>query len=198
MNQLPFMTAIVLGSLHAFEADHMAAVTSFAVQKPQPRAAMRFGLQWALGHGGAILIAGVLLLLLGMRIPEAATGTMERLVGLALVALGAWTAWIAHRAHLRAHAHPHSTPAAIGLMHGLAGAAPAVALVPLAVVDSAAAGIVYLLLFAIGTALSMSAYALAAGYLAGRANRFGERAGRFVGQFTGVGTIAIGIFWLIR
>ena len=198
MSELPFLTAIILGALHAFEADHMAAVTSFVVREPRPREAVRFGAQWALGHGGAILIAGALLMFLGLQIPESATGTMERLVGLALVALGAWTAWIAHRAHLRAHAHPHGAPVAIGLVHGLAGAAPAVALVPLAVIDSAAAGIGYLLLFTLGTALSMSAYAVTAGLMAARANGFGERAGRLIGQFTGVGTIAIGIFWLIR
>jgi cytochrome c biogenesis protein CcdA len=197
MIELPFLTAIILGSLHAFEADHVAAVTAFAVQKPRPREAVQFGMEWALGHGGAILIAGAPLIFLGLRIPESANGTMERLVGLSLVALGAWTAWIAQRAHRRAHTDPRGAPVTIGLVHGLAGAAPAVALVPLAAMDSAAAGMGYLGLFAIGTAISMAAYACAAGYLAERANGFGERAGRFVAQFTGVGTIAIGLFWLI-
>lgn len=195
--ELPFVTALLLGSLHAFEADHMAAVTSFAVQRPQPRAALRFGLQWALGHGGAILLAGVCLIGLGLAIPAEATGIMERLVGVALVLLGIWTAWVAHRAHVRAHRHTYG-PAAIGLVHGLAGAAPAVALVPLAVIDSAIGGVSYLLLFAAGTALSMAAYSVAAGFFAARANGFGERAGRLITQFTGVGTIAIGVFWLIR
>lgn len=205
MTELPLLTAVVLGSLHAFEADHMAAVTSFVVREPRPRAAMRFGFQWALGHGGAILLAGAFLIVLGLAIPENATGIMERLVGVALVGLGAWTAWIAHRAHIRAHAHPHPhesarthAPTAIGLMHGLAGAAPAVALVPLAVIDSAVAGLGYLLFFAIGTAISMAAYAVAAGYFAGRASGFSERVGRGIGQLTGLTTIAIGIFWLIR
>ena len=203
MTQLPFLTAVILGSLHAFEADHMAAVTSFVVRKPRPRDAMRFGLQWALGHGGAILIAGAFLIFVGLAIPENATGIMERLVGVALVILGASTAWMAHRAHVRAHTHPdeHShnrAPTAIGLMHGLAGAAPAVALVPLAVIDSAVSGLAYLLLFGIGTAVSMAAYAAAAGYFAGRASGISERVGRGIGQLTGLTTIAIGIFWLIR
>ena len=189
----------------------MAAVTSFVVRRPRPRDAMRFGFQWALGHGGAILIAGAFLIFLGLTIPEHATGVMERLVGVALVALGAWTAWIAHRAHVRAHAHPHpdktdhrtdrdlnTAPTAIGLMHGLAGAAPAVALVPLAVIDSAAGGLGYLLLFALGTAVSMSAYAMVAGVLAARASGISDRVGRGIGQLTGLTTIAIGVFWLIR
>jgi len=214
--ELPYLTALVLGSLHAFEADHLAAVTSFAVQKPQPRAAMGFGFRWALGHGTAILLAGAAIMFVGLRIPESATGLLERSVGLALIALGAWTVAATRRlhahehrhddvthvhfhSHLTARSHDHShTPTLMGLIHGLAGAAPAVALVPLALFDSALGGLSYLLIFAAGTAASMSAYAMFAGFLAGRATRFAERVGRAVGQFTGVGTIAIGIIWLIR
>lgn len=214
--QLPYVTALILGSLHAFEADHLAAVTSFAVQKPQPRAAMGFGFRWALGHGTSILLAGALLIFIGLKIPESATGMMERLVGFALIALGGWTVWATRRLHAHEHVHDgdrhvhlhshitrktheHShAPTLIGLLHGLAGAAPAVALVPLALFDSAAGGLSYLLLFAAGTAASMSAYAMFAGFLAGRATRFAEWVGRAVGQFTGIGTIAIGLIWLIR
>ena len=214
--ELPYLTALILGSLHAFEADHLAAVTSFAVQKPQPRAAMRFGVRWAMGHGTAILLAGAALIFLGLKIPPAATGVMERSVGFALIALGAWTVFATRRlhahehqhagqthvhlhSHLAAKSHDHThTPTLMGLLHGLAGAAPAVALVPLALFDSAMSGLSYLLVFAAGTAASMCAYAMFAGFLAGRATRFAEWVGRAVGQFTGVGTIVIGIIWLIR
>jgi len=214
--QLPYLTALVLGSLHAFEADHLAAVTSFAVQKPQPRAAMRFGFQWALGHGTSILIAGALLIFIGVRIPAGAADTADRLVGLALMALGAWTVFATRRLHAHEHVHdgqPHvhfhshltskshqhsHGPTMMGVMHGLAGAAPAVALVPLAMFDTPAGGLTYLLIFAAGTAASMSLYAMFAGYLAGRATRIAEWIGRAVGQLTGVGTIIIGFVWLIR
>lgn len=214
--ELPYVTALILGSLHAFEADHLAAVTSFAVQKPQPRAAVRFGFQWALGHGTAILAAGMVLVFLGLRIPPAAAGALDRVVGVALIGLGIWTVWATRRLHahehvhdgaVHVHLHSHITdqghdhghaPTLMGLVHGLAGAAPAVALVPLAMFDSAWGGLSYLLIFAAGTAASMSVYAMCAGFLAGRATRFAEWVGRAVGQFTGLGTIAIGIIWLIR
>jgi ABC-type nickel/cobalt efflux system permease component RcnA len=214
--QLPLVTALVLGSLHAFEADHLAAVTSFAVQKPSPQQSVGFGFRWAVGHGTSILIAGLFLIFLGLKIPESATAVMERLVGLVLIGLGIWTMVAtramhahdhmhegAHHVHLHSHlldgGHDHRhAPTIVGLMHGLAGAAPAVALVPLALFDSAFGGISYLLLFAIGTAVSMSVYALFAGYVAGRATRLAEKFGRAVGQLTGVSTIIIGIVWLIR
>lgn len=214
--ELPYVSALVLGSLHAFEADHLAAVTSFAVQKPQSRAAMGFGMRWAFGHGASILLVGAALIFLGFRIPTGGTGVMERSVGLALVALGAWTVYTTRRlhahehrhdgqlhihlhSHLTAKSHDHKhTPTLMGLLHGLAGAAPAVALVPLALFDSALTGLTYLLLFAAGTAASMCVYAMFAGFLAGRATRFAEWVGRAVGQFTGIGTIVIGFIWLIR
>jgi nickel/cobalt transporter (NicO) family protein len=214
--ELPFFTAILLGSLHAFEADHVAAVTSFAVQKPTARQSVGFGFRWAVGHGAAILAAGLLIIFIGLRIPEHASAVLERGVGVVLIALGIWTmvatrAMHAHEhvhhgskhvhlhSHLldRSHDHKHA-PTLVGLLHGLAGAAPAVALVPLAMFDSALRGISYLLLFAAGTAVSMSVYALFAGYVAGRATRVAEWLGRGVGQLTGLSTIVIGIIWLVR
>ena len=213
---LPLLTALMLGSLHAFEADHIAAVTSFAVQKPSPQQSVGFGFRWAVGHGSSILIAGLFLIFLGLKIPEHATAVMERLVGLVLIALGAWTMMATRAMHAHEHTHhgsPHlhlhshllsgghdhkHAPTLVGLMHGLAGAAPAVALVPLAMFDTAFGGITYLLLFAIGTAVSMTVYALFAGYVAHRATRVAERFGRAVGQLTGLSTIIIGIVWLIR
>jgi ABC-type nickel/cobalt efflux system permease component RcnA len=214
--QLPLVTALLLGSLHAFEADHLAAVTSFAVQKPSPRQSVGFGFRWALGHGTSILVAGLFLIFLGLRIPETATAVMERTVGVVLIGLGVWTMAATraihaheHMHHGSRHLHLHShllgdghdhkhAPTLVGLMHGLAGAAPAVALVPLAMFDTAFGGISYLLLFAIGTAVSMSVYALFAGYVAGRATRVAEKFGRAIGQLTGLSTIIIGIVWLIR
>lgn len=193
--ELTYFTAFALGAMHALEADHMAAVTAFAVQKPEPRAAARFGLQWAAGHGTSILLAGMLLIFIGIRIPESATGMLERGVGLMLIMLGVWTAFAVRRVHRRAHQH---APTLVGLVHGLAGAAAAVALVPLAVFDSAFNGLAYLILFGIGTALSMSAYALFAGFMATRANDFAEPFGRAISTLAGVGTIAIGVAWLIR
>lgn len=214
--ELPYVTALVLGSVHAFEPDHLAAVTSFAVRKPEPRAAMRFGFQWALGHGTSILLAGALLIFVGVRIPLSAADMMDRVVGAALMALGVWTVYATRlmhvhehvhdgrphvhvHSHLRSSAHEHShAPALMGLLHGLAGAAPAVALVPLAMFDTAAAGLMYLLTFAFGTALSMSLYAMFAGFVAGRATSMSVKAGRVIARASGAATIVVGMIWLLR
>lgn len=239
---LPYWTALVLGSVHALEADHMAAVTSFAVRRPAPRDAIRFGIQWAIGHGAVVIAAGAVLLFIGLSIPDAATAWLEKIVGGVLILLGGSTMLHAARLHAHGtagHAHLHShklpqphghshaedvepvhshavhshsarsphapgrrswsqAPTAIGALHGLAGAAPAVALLQVATMNSVAGGMLYLTIFAVGTAIGMAAYAAITGFVAGRAALASERAARVVGLVGGLATIAIGFFWILR
>ncbi|MGH7467070.1 MAG: sulfite exporter TauE/SafE family protein [Longimicrobiales bacterium] len=213
---LPYTMALLLGSMHALEADHMAAVAAFAVRRPAPRAALRFGVRWALGHGASVTVVGLLLLMVGTALPEPAAAWMDRVVGLVLIALGAWTAW--HAAHLHAHSHSHHgashvhlhshafranhqhehTATMVGVLHGLAGAAPALAVLQIARLDSVVQGIAYLAMFAVGTALGMAVYAVITGYFMDRVATASERWARWLGKLTGLGTIAIGLFWLLR
>jgi cytochrome c biogenesis protein CcdA len=213
---LPYTMALLLGSMHALEADHMAAVTAFAVRTPAPSAALRFGVRWALGHGAAVIVVGLLLMWIGLVLPDAASPWLDRVIGLVLIGLGAWTAW--HAAHLHAHPHQHAgaihthmhshafrsdhkhehTATMIGALHGLAGAAPALALLQIARQESLVAGMAYLVLFATGTALGMALYAVATGYFMGRLALASQRWARWLGRLTGLGTIAIGVFWLLH
>ena len=213
---LPYTTALLLGSLHALEADHMAAVTAFAVRRPAPLAAAGFGIRWAFGHGASVVLAGLLIVLIGFAIPESAASWLDQLVGLVLIGLGIWTAW--HAAHLHAHLHQHGAEAhvhlhshafsrghdhkhaatLIGALHGLAGAAPAIALLEVTRQASLLQGMAYMVVFAVGTAIGMALYALITGFLMGRAALASERWARVLGKLTGLSTIAIGIYWLIR
>ncbi|HEX2168380.1 MAG TPA: sulfite exporter TauE/SafE family protein [Longimicrobiales bacterium] len=212
-----YATALVLGTAHALEADHMAAVTSFAVRRPGLRASVRFGVRWSIGHGGAIILIGTGILLLGIQLPEAAGHWLERLVGIMMIGLGAWTVRGARALHAHAHAHDsgvvhahlHShavhddhdhrhAATAVGLLHGLAGSGSAVALIPLVGLESPASGIFYLILFAIGTVAGMAVYGLLAGLVLGRAADGSVRLARLLARATGVFTIVIGFVWLLR
>lgn len=233
---LPLGTALALGLLHTFEPDHLAAVSSFVVRRPAPRAAMGYGFRWALGHGGVILLAGFILVLLRLQLPPHANHWLERVVGLSLVALGGWVLLTARAIHAHEHAHAdgtvhthvHAHPRApapcppdvrafsaakvghprrhdhghaatlMGAVHGLAGTAPAVALLPLVGMDSPGLAVAYLATFGVGTAGAMGLYALFAGLIAGRAARRSEALARGLARFAGVGTVAVGVFWLIR
>ncbi len=214
---LPLSTAFLLGTLHAFEADHMAAVGSFAVHRPRAVEAMVFGVRWAAGHGAVLVVIGTLVAAAELRLPGGAGQGLERLVGVSLVALGAWTALGARALHAHAHTHAdgmthvhlHShlvrgdhrhghAATAIGALHGLAGTAPAVALVPIVGIDSPVFAAGYLLTFAGGTALGMALYALLAGWVAGRAAVRSQRVARAVAFATGAATCGIGVFWMVR
>lgn len=214
---ITYATALVLGTVHALEADHMAAVTSFAVRRPGVRESVRFGIRWSVGHGGAIILIGTAILLLGIHLPASAGHWLERLVGVVMVGLGAWTLRGARELHAHAHvhdqgvvhAHLHShvvhddhdhghAVTAVGLLHGLAGSGSAVALIPLVGFESPAGGIFYLVLFSVGTIGGMAVYGLLAGLVLGRAAENSVRLARLLARVTGVFTMVVGFIWLIR
>lgn len=214
---LSYATALVLGGLHALEADHMAAVTSFAVRRPGLREAVRFSVRWSVGHGGAVVLIGTGLILLGVHMPGGAADWLERLVGAVMVGLGAWTFRGARELHAhthshgdgRSHAHLHShaivddhdhghAVTAVGLLHGLAGSGAAVALIPLVAFDSPISGFFFLVLFAIGTIGGMAMYGLLAGFVVGRTAGRSVGLARLLARVTGTITILIGLVWLLR
>lgn len=223
MEVTPFLlSALLLGALHTFEADHLAAVGAFVVRRPAPAAALAYGLRWAAGHGGVVLLAGSALLLLGVQVPEGAGTWLERLVGASLVGLGVWVAATASRLHAHPHRHADGTehshlhvhpplPAtaaakrpdhrhastAMGALHGLAGTAPVVALLPLAQGRSPLLGALFLLAFAVGTALAMGLYALFAGVIVGRAAERSQGLARSLSFGAGTTTALIGVWWLL-
>lgn len=213
---LMYSTALLLGSLHALEADHMAAVTAFVVRRPGLRAAVRFGVRWSVGHGGAIILVGAVLILLGVRLPEAATSLLERMVGIVMIGLGIWTFRGASAIHAhehehdgRSHAHLHSHALAgdhdhghavtgVGLLHGLAGSGAAVALIPVIGFDAPGLAILYLVVFAVGTIAAMAVYGLLAGLVVGRAAEGSIRLARTLARVTGAFTVLVGVVWLVH
>ncbi len=218
MDLLPiYVGALVLGAAHAIEPDHVAAVTTFVVRKPRPLQAAGFGARWALGHGAAIFVVGVLLLIAGRAIPDTWTALLDRVVGVAMIGLGTWTVAGARALHAHPHTHPDGTThahlhshatgdahqhghaaTAVGMLHGLAGTGPAVALIPLVSLRSTHEGAMYLFLFGLGTAAGMAAYALLAGVLADRLAGVSETLGRVVTSTAGVFAIVVGIYWVLR
>jgi len=199
-------SALLLGSAHAFGPDHVAAVTVFALRRPDPRSAMEFGLRWAAGHGVIIFCFGALLVLAGSRLPASADVFAERMVGCVLIGMGMWAVLRARHLARRAHhpaprrsAHPMShAPTAIGMLHGLAGNGAVVAIAPLAALGATAHALGFLLAFAIGTALAMAAYAFLAGLVLHRTMLASQQAARAVASGAGLLTVLIGLAWVIR
>ena len=212
------LTALMLGCIHALEADHMLAVASFVSRKPSVEGAMRFGARWGFGHAMAVLAAGSILLLLGVRMPAGWDAAAEALVGVMLVGLGAWAITSARRLHahgrgphagMHAHAtgrephihlddHDRGGITFVGLLHGLAGTSGAIALLPVTLMDAPWLGVGYLALFGIGVTIAMTAFAAVAAVAMRRAARESVAWARRVATGVGLGAIATGLVWILN
>lgn len=176
----------LVGFRHAFEPDHLAAVATLATREGGLVRAARLGLAWGTGHTASVALVALLLVVLGIHVPETFFRTSEFVVALLLVLLGAATLrgeLRRHRAalgsaHAHAHVHgmTHEHPGntrttggsfAFGLAHGLAGSGAVIVLL-VASATGAGARLGYLAAFSIGTIVGMSIVSALTG-LAGEA-----------------------------
>lgn len=209
MSLIPLLTALVAGFLHALEADHMAAVTTFVSRRPRPLEALGFGLRWGLGHSAAIVVVGSVLIALRLQLPDGVARGLEFGVGMLLLGLGLWLLWnvLHERAHRvaggepapAAHAHGHAHGGGslwVGIAHGLAGTAPLVAVLPVAMMGSTTMAAAYLLFFGVGTTLAMALYALVAGVLFQKAGERLPALGGTLRAVTAVASAVLGVVWM--
>jgi ABC-type nickel/cobalt efflux system permease component RcnA len=177
----------VLGMQHALEADHIAAVSSIAARRTGLADIVKHGLTWGLGHTLTLSVFAGAAMLLGHGIPERLSRPLEIAVGVMLVGLGShvlWRLWRdrvhfhEHRhddgtRHLHLHSHAADGAAGrherhahdhgfrwrsllVGLMHGMAGSAALLVLAVTQVTDPVY-GVLYVLLFGLGSTLGMGA-----------------------------------------
>jgi hypothetical protein len=192
--QQPLLIGLGIGLIHAFDADHITTLGTLAV-RDRPRSALGYALRWACGHAVAIGALGGLALGVGMLWIASVSRIAELGVAVLLMALGVNTLLALRHgveravdrasAHAVVHAHAlsrapversrrHIAGLLMGLLHGGAGSAAVLALLPLAGYDSGLAAAGFLLTFSAGVAVGALLFAaLFSGLLAG-----GLRAGR--------------------
>jgi ABC-type nickel/cobalt efflux system permease component RcnA len=174
----------LLGLRHAFEPDHLAAVTTLA---SRPGAGLwragRLGLVWGVGHTATVGVVALLIIALGIRLPPGLWPTAELLVAGLLVLLGGLVIWRytrgqwhihghTHQAggpgpHLHLHSHAHDAghdhaharadarrSLGFGVAHGLAGSGAIAALLVAAAPDGASR-VLYFGAFGAGTIVGM-------------------------------------------
>ncbi len=179
----------LIGLRHALEADHVAAVATLATRHATLREALSQGAAWGLGHTLTLGLLGGIVLLMGKALPEKYAVGLEFAVGVMLVLLGADVLrrllrervhFHQHRhedgaTHFHAHSHasspahaghPHASPRrwplralCVGMVHGMAGSA-ALVLLALERVSSVAAGLLYIVLFGVGSMVGMALLSL--------------------------------------
>lgn len=189
----------LLGLRHAFEPDHLAAVSTLATRQGELWRTARLGLAWGVGHTAMVGAVALLVVALGVRLPPALWPAAELVVASLLVALGATVVWRYARGrwhvhrhehdagahfHLHSHAavpgHGHDHPAdahrslGFGIAHGLAGSG-AIAVLLVAAAPDAARRVAYFAAFGGGTILGMVGVSLALGGLVRLASTRGAR-----------------------
>jgi len=169
----------LLGLKHATEADHLAAVSTMVTERRSLWSSALVGGMWGLGHTISLTLAGIFVLVLNFEISERVETILEFCVGIMLTLLGLNVLkkliqggnlhFHAHEHGSHAHVHPHihepghahephthhgfrASPRAllIGMVHGMAGSA-ALMLLVIPTIESKALGLLYIVVFGIGS-----------------------------------------------
>jgi nickel/cobalt transporter (NicO) family protein len=205
--------AFGLGMLHALDADHIMAVAGLASTRTGRQRALAFCARWAIGHGLTLLCIGGAVLLLGMAIPARLSAAAENLVGVVLVLIGAWVLWDLWRRRVQLHFHEHEGAIThahwhlhqaktarhthghgavlVGMMHGTAGSAPLLALLPMAK-HGPWFGLAYLLVFGVGVLASMLVFGGLLGVAFDRLAKQGEQVFRLTRGLVALSSMVFG------
>lgn len=222
---LAFWTGLIAGIAHVYVgADHLAALMPLSVGRKLKAAWL--GVRWGLGHSLGVIIVAIILLAVREAIDLEPVGVWgERIVGLMLIALGAIgiRAAFKHKLHVHEHAHDgeahahlhvhsdsgheptegesHShlhTHAALaaGTLHGVAGMAHLMGVLPSLAFPTLKESFAYLGAFAAGSVVAMAAFAAIFGAITAK---LGQKAPKLVKgsmYFAAVVCIVVGIAWI--
>lgn len=174
----------ILGLKHALDADHVAVVTTMVSQSKSLKKSSLLGAMWGLGHTATLLLVGIIILLFKVSIPPRVALGLEFLVGLVVIGFGVDLLRKISRNQIHVHQHEHGGSVhshlhahlnepfvptyglgkpmhnhnhralAVGALHGLAGSA-ALTLLVLTTAQSTLQGIVFILIFGLGSIISM-------------------------------------------
>ena len=215
---LLLLTGLVLGMRHAFDRDHITAVTHFISLEPDPLKSAWFGFRWAIGHALTVLILGSAILLLHLKFDPSFERYAELAVGVTLIVLGLWRLLLlmqerrhvhqhAHRG--KAHSHPHShepgrehvhrfAPTLVGMVHGASGTAELFVLIPITLISTTWLAYLYIGLFSLGCAATMSGYGYVVGRFYRRASETGQRIYRTLVVLTSASGLILGMVWILK
>jgi hypothetical protein len=98
---------LLLGVRHALEADHVAAVAALASRSRSLVDHLKLAGVWGIGHAGALIVFGSVMLALDLSPPPALGRGLEALVGLVLIGLGLDVLRRTRRDRVHFHAHRH-------------------------------------------------------------------------------------------
>ncbi|CAN5639201.1 hypothetical protein BH11MYX1_BH11MYX1_19450 [soil metagenome] len=190
---LGILLGLLVGLRHAFEPDHLTAISTLVHDARGPRHGIKLGVLWGIGHTISLLAVGVVLTIIGAAVPPKLGVVFELAVAVMLLVLGARAIVVDREPH--AHPHPPRSgvrPMLVGLVHGLAGSGALTALV-FSQLPTTEARLVYIAVFGAGSILGMG---IASGVVgAGLQLVHSHVVRRAIAITTGVVSIAVGLWW---
>lgn len=213
---------VTLGARHAFEPDHVAAVSMLATRHRHFWRIVGLGAAWGAGHSASLGVVATVVIAAGLRLPPFLEALAELGVALMLIGVGVpvvvryvrgrWhmhvhshdgTRHIHLHSHARGPAHVHThlrwdaaRSGGFGLAHGLAGSGALIALL-LASAPSPGAQVLWFAAFAAGSILGMLGVSLAVVTLV-HATAHGGRGATILHVGSALAAVAIGIMWAGR
>lgn len=219
--QLPGLLGVGLGlgMLHALDADHIAAVSALSARSPRLRTCLAFSIRWGAGHALMLGLLALAVIYFDLKLPAAFSNLAEQLVAAVLIAIGLLTLLALRGRRLRLSLHRHANrpphlhwryadeltaatphhnhqPLWIGMLHGAAGAAPLLAMLPLALSQRPGLALVYIAVFGLSVTLAM---ALFGGALGMTLQHLAQRGGRVLRYMqTSLASFSIGMgAWML-
>lgn len=162
--------------MHALDADHIAMVTSLSSSDSGFKKSVLYCSRWAMGHALTLLVLGSLVFMIGIQIPQQFSELAELAIAVFLIVYGILLLRNLRQQHIHFHFHEHDDfpkhahwhshekdkshhhqhrALLIGSLHGMAGSAPLLALIPIAVNQQPLNGMIYLLIFSLGVIVAM-------------------------------------------
>lgn len=161
MEIAPLILASVVGFSHAFEADHLVAVSNIVTRRNNVFLALKDGIFWGLGHTSTVLMVGSFFIFGKFTLNENGFRYFEVVVGMTLIMLGFYRLYKLSKPpiliityHHNHNTHQHKLAYSVGLLHGLAGSG-ALVLTVLTTIKGTLGGILYLIIFGIGSMVGM-------------------------------------------
>jgi hypothetical protein len=219
-------SGLLAGAVHVVSGvDHLAALLPLSVGRRAR--AFAIGARWGVGHSAGVMLIALLAVALRERLDLEVVGVLgERVVGVMLIVLGAFGLRSALRitihahphghaqddhAHLHLHGpqsahadaeagalHRHSHAAFVaGTLHGIAGTAHVLGVLPAVAMPTALDSGAYLAAFALGTILAMGGFAAVVGATSARAGGRGPAALKLAMSAASLAAILVGVAWIV-
>ena len=195
----PILLGLAFGLVHAFDADHVAAISGLSISD-RSTSPTSYAIRWALGHAAALGVIAAFVLGLGLVGLVTVSGYAEAIVAATLVAVGLHALRDARRHVVGGVREGRGSirlggraGVVMGMLHGGAGSAAVIALLPLASFDAGLDSGLYLAFFSLGVAAGACGFSrvLASAFVL--TERAGERLRAALHAVVGVAGVCTGV-----